>query len=312
MKVFKSSAKATKFLKKGSAITLGNFDGVHLGHRALIGRIVLEAKKRGIAAVVYTFQPHPVRLLSPHNAPPLINTIEQKIELIASLDVDALVLEPFTPDFSHTTPHDFFEHILIDRLHAQFLISGYDFTFGARRSGDRETLKNLGGQHGIDVAILKPQFSGETLVSSSLIRKYVQEGQVKVAGKYLCRPFFLDGTIVKGQGRGRTIGIPTANLKTKQELIPAYGVYATHLIVSKKTYPSVTNIGIRPTFGGDVPTIETHLLGFKGNLYKKKVRLEFVDFIREERHFDSVKTLATQINKDINKVKQILKKNEKK
>lgn len=307
MKVFYSAASADKFCRKGSAITMGNYDGLHVGHRYILDLLKKEARRRKLTAILYTFEPHPVKLLSPENAPPLINTLKQKIELLEKTGIDAVVIEKFNYPFSHLNPADFFQKYVVGRLNAKFIAVGYDFTFGAKRHGNRETLEALCPQAGIGHEIMEPYFRGETLVSSSLIRKRILEGKVAEVIPLLARPFFLDGKIVRGDERGKKLGIPTANMKPENELIPKSGVYATQSIINKKKYGSVTNIGFRPTFGKGQRTIETHIFGLKQSVYGKKMRLIFLKRIRDERRFESRQALVLQIRKDMTNAKRVLK-----
>lgn len=304
MKVFYSSTQAKEFCQKGTAITMGNYDGLHLGHRSILALLKKEAKKRGVPAMVYTFHPHPVHLLAPSIAPPLINTLDQKIELMKTTGMDALVIEKFDSRFSEQSPEAFFKKHLVKNLNARFIIVGYDFTFGAKRKGNMETLEILGFQNQIDVKIVEPYFKGQTLVSSSLIRKYLLEGKVEKTKDLLTRSYFIDGVVVKGTRRGKILGFPTANLKTINELIPKNGVYATLTLFGGKNYPSVTNIGIKPTFGKNQFGIETHLLNFNKPLYGEKIRLYFIKRLRDEKKFSTGTQLSTQIKKDITRAKQ--------
>ncbi len=309
MRIFHSSRRAKEFCKKGVCLTLGNYDGVHLGHRSILGNLVKEAQRRKWPAVVYTFNPHPVKILAPHLAPPLINTEKQKIELFASCGVDAVIFEKFNHRFSSLSPQIFFQKIIRERLHATFVIVGYDFTFGKKREGNIETLEYLCFKNGIELTIMKPQMAGNTLVSSTVVRKYLMEGDVVHAARLLGRFFFLDGKVVHGNKRGQKLLIPTANLKTENELIPANGVYATQTRIGKIVYGSVTNIGTNPTFGNRFRSIETHLLDVDLKIYGKKMRLYFLKKLRDEKKFISPQALALQIKKDIALAKRICPKN---
>lgn len=311
MKVFRSSFSAKRFCRRGSAITMGNYDGVHLGHRSIVKSLIAEAKKRGIPSVVYTFEPHPVKILAPQIAPTLINTLDQKIELLKSCGVDAMIVEKFNQKFALHTPIQFFEKFAVKRLKARFITVGYDFTFGAKRQGNIETLERLCFQHQIDVRIVDPFLNGNALVSSTLIRKYISEGKVKEVNPLIQRPFFIDGKVIRGRQRGSKLGIQTANLKTQNELIPHSGVYATRVQLAGKAYGAVTNIGYNPTFGKNPLSIETHLFRFKGRSYGRKMRIYFLERLRDEKKFDRPSNLVRQIHKDIEKAGQILMKKRK-
>lgn len=305
MKIFDSSHAARKFCKKGTVITMGNYDGVHHGHRHILGELTKISKKIGKPSLVYTFDPHPVKKLAPSIAPPLINTRAQKAELLAGLGMKATVFEPFTTSFSQNSPEDFFNKFVVGHLRARFVIVGYDFTFGRERRGNIETLERLCFEKNITCQIMQAQLIGRVLVSSSLIRKYIMEGKVKEASHLLGRPYFIDGTIIKGNQRGRGMGLATANLHSQNELIPGSGVYVTEASIGTKKMLSVTNVGTCPTFGKKNQTIETHIPGLKKNLYRKKMRLHFLEKLREEKKFASIAQLKNQIQHDIAKAKNI-------
>ncbi len=207
------------------------------------------ARRLGGVSVAYTFHPHPVNILSPASAPPMITTLPQRLELIGVTGIDAVVVEPFDLKFAHLSAEEWVEKILMRNLRASGVVAGYDFTFGTHRSGTVETLEKLALTHGLVCQILEAQLLGETLISSTQIRNFIHQGEMEAAAALLGRPYFLDGEVIAGAGRGAQLGIRTANLKTENELIPAGGVYATKTRVGKRHYSSVTNIGIYPTFG---------------------------------------------------------------
>lgn len=296
-----------KKIYRSTGVTLGNFDGLHLGHRVLIKTLLNGCKKRDLTPVLYTFEPHPVKVLAPHSAPKLINTQKQKTELIKELKIKKIVYEKFNRTFARMSAENFFEKIILKKLKAKFIVVGYDFTFGKKREGNIETLERLCFKNGLDISVVTPQMKKNTLSSSSLIRKQIAGGNVREATDLLARNFFIDGQIISGHHRGAALGFHTANLKTDNELIPADGVYATRIQIGKKTYSSATNIGLNPTFDNDTRSIETHIFNFNKNIVGKKVRLYFVDKIRDEKKFKSMEELKTQIAKDIIKTKKILK-----
>lgn len=304
MRVCKEVGSRASFFKKGCAVALGNYDGVHLGHRAILNLLKREANKRHLPSVLYTFHPHPVKALAPKVAPPLLNTPVQKIELLKDTGLDAMVIQKFTPQFARHSPEEFFKRYLVDRLHARFIIVGYDFTFGAKRLGNIETLERLCFKAGIECKIVDARLKGATLVSSSLIRKYVTDGKVKEVIPLLTRPYFIDGKIIRGYGRGKTIGVPTANLKTENELLPKNGVYATTTVLGGKTYNGVTNIGLNPTFNNRSLSIETHWFNFKGDARGRRIRLYFNRRLRDERRFSGVNALTAQIKRDMARAKK--------
>ncbi len=307
MKVFNSSKQFPS--KTGrSVIALGNFDGVHLAHQAMFQMTRRLAKKLKARSIVYTFHPHPAKVLSRNSQTLMINTLEQKLELLGFHKLDSVVVEPFDTKFASLGPKEWFDTVLHQRLRAVGVVAGYDFTFGTKRSGTSELLHKLCEQHQIHSEILKAQLTDGTLISSSQIRQFVSLGKMGLAAQLLGRPYYLDGKVIQGFGRGTTIGIPTANLKVLNELIPSQGVYACIAKVGRRNYPAVTNIGMNPTFGGESLSVETHLLGFSKNIYGKQIRLFFVEKIREEKNFGSIEALVAQIHEDIAQAKRILAK----
>lgn len=287
-------------------VALGNFDGVHLAHQKMFQQTLRLAKKVKGTALAYTFDPHPVRVLSKESAPPMIHTLAQRLELMAGCGLQAVVVEPFDLKLAHLGAEDWFHKTLGKKLHAHGLVAGYDFTFGSHRSGTVETLEKLCAQSGVICKILEAQMKGETLISSTQIRHFLQRGDLIRARELLGRPYFVDGKVIRGAGRGAQLGIPTANLKIENDSLLLPGVYACRAQVGGKTYPAVTNIGMNPTFGGNALTVEAHLLRFKREIYGEKLRLHFYQRIREERAFASAAELVKQIHQDIEHAKKVL------
>jgi len=287
-------------------VALGNFDGVHLAHREMFRLTRKLAKKLKGTAVTYTFSPHPVKVLSPATAPAMINTLEQRLELLKDSGLDAVVVEPFELKFAHFKAEAWFQKVIVKNLHAAGVVVGYDFTFGSHRGGTVETMEKLCADSGLECRVLEAQMKGETLISSSNIRAFVAKGAVDRAAALLGRPYFLEGKVIQGAGRGASLGIRTANLKTENELIPMGGVYACYAELGKKRYRAVANLGLNPTFGGSTLSIEAHLLGFRRNIYGKTLRLHFIKRLRDERPFASVEELVAQIRKDIHGAEKIL------
>ena len=283
-------------------LTIGNFDGVHLGHQILMRDIVARAAKIGGTPAVVTFHPHPLQVLAPNNAPLQIQTLRQKLATIASLGIRLAVVVPFDMQLAQIEARDFAIVTLWERLHPKEIYVGPNFAFGHRRLGSFNLLKEIGEEKGFWVGKAhQVQFRGNR-VSSTSIRQALLSGQVGFARRLLNRPFELEGAIVQGAGLGTKIGIPTANLKTPNELLPRPGVYATLISVEGLKYKSVTNIGTRPTVAGGEDaslTIETHILDFDQNIYGKEAAVEFVARVRDERKFSGVGALAEQIRKDI-------------
>jgi riboflavin kinase/FMN adenylyltransferase len=282
------------------ALTLGNFDGVHRGHQALVSAVVDEAERRSGTAVVLTFEPHPARILSPERAPQALMTVEQKAEVLGSLGVERVVALSFTALLSQRTPEEFAAIVLRDTVGAVLLAVGPDFGFGRGRSGNLETLKRLGPSLGFEVVTVPAVIQGGAPISSTRIRERLNAGDVGEAAALLGRRFFVDGRVVQGDGRGRTLGIPTANLELVNEQLPKPGVYACWCRVGTDggLLRSVVNIGTRPTFGGGQSLLESHLLDFDADLYGRSLRIEFAARLRDERRFPDAAALITQIGAD--------------
>lgn len=287
-------------------LTLGNFDGVHLGHRELFRQLVKAARQLSCPSVVCTFNPHPLKFLAPDKAPPLLNTLEEKRRLIAASHVDYLVEIPFTRGFADISPEKFVADILIDKLRVQTLIVGYDYAFGRDRRGNAEFLKDYGAQHGIEVIVLQPVGADGLPYSSTRVRNLIAEGRVADVVTLLGRQYNLEGYVVPGEQRGRQMGFPTANLETDKELLPAAGVYAVKVRHKQQEYGGVVNLGMRPTFGGSHATIEVHLLDFTGRLYGEKLRIYFLERLRGEIKFADSDELSNAILADVLKARQIL------
>jgi riboflavin kinase/FMN adenylyltransferase len=295
MKLYSSLQEATDGSLRGCAVCLGNFDGVHLGHQALF----TEAAKHG-PVVALTFHPHPGKVLQPQLAPRLIVSQARKLELLEAHGVSAVIVQPFSTDYARTTPQAF-EQTLFDGVGAKTAVVGYDFTYGQKRAGTVQTLEAAAALRGASVKTVSAVSLEGVVVSSSKVREYVLEGRVEAAARLLGRPFDLDGVVVPGAGRGRTIGFPTANIDTANELRPAAGVYAVRVrVLGEATrHGGAANIGVKPTFGGGEVTIEAHLFDFAGDLYGKRLRVEFLERLRPEKRFGSASELSSQIARDL-------------
>jgi riboflavin kinase/FMN adenylyltransferase len=290
--------------------TIGNFDGVHLGHQELMRGLVCRAKKiQGIPTVI-TFHPHPLRVLAPDNAPRQIQTLDQKLAMMRKLGIGLALVIPFDREFAKIRAREFAGKFLGELLKVQEIYVGPNFAFGCRREGSFSLLKEVGAEVGYFVGkIHQIQFRGSR-VSSTAIRQALFAGQVSLARRLLGRPFALDGEIVHGAAIGATIGVPTANLNPVNELIPRNGVYVSTLVVEGRRYQGVTNIGVRPTLNreGSEPetTIETHMLDARIDLYGRKASLELLLYLREERRFENLEVLAAQIRKDVRRARRYL------
>ena len=280
-------------------LALGNFDGVHRGHRKILDRVLRVAYARGASSVVMTFDPHPPRVVRPDKAPALLMTKTQKLEAIADAGVQGTAIVRFTPELSRWDPETFVRAVLVDWLHVSEVWVGANFLFGHDRTGNFSLLRTLGGRYGFRAEKIDPVRYKDFVVSSTRIRRLVGEGRVDEAGALLGHQYGLDGTVVMGDQRGRTIGFPTANLCTENELIPPHGVYATTTRIGEVVHPSVTNIGTRPTVDNSGrTTIETHIFNLDRDLYGAPVRVGFVQRLRDERAFESLELLRAQIDAD--------------
>lgn len=294
----------TKFTN--SVITLGNFDGLHLGHQELIKMVIRRAEERGAVSLVVTFRPHPLKILAPEKCPPLISIYEEKIRLFEKLGIDVLVKIPFTVDFSAMAPEDFVKDILCGLLGAKEIFVGYNYRFGRGREGNVQTLKKLGEKFGFTVREVEQVSVGGEVISSSKIRRLLKDGEVEHASRLLGRTYAITGIVVRGDGRGKGLGFPTANIIPKHTIIPANGVYAARLYVRDKLYDGIANIGMRPTFDKEGLTIEVHVFDFSEDIYSEEVSLYFVKKIREEKKFKNADELIRRIAADIKTAREIL------
>jgi riboflavin kinase / FMN adenylyltransferase len=280
-------------------MALGNFDGLHSGHRKILDKVRRVAEERGATSVVMTFEPHPTRLVRPDKAPPLLMTPAQKLEAIGRAGLEGTAIVRFTSELSHWDPETFARTVIVDWMHAGEVWVGANFLFGHDRSGNFSLLRALGGRYGFRAEKIDPVRYKDFVVSSTRVRRLVGEGRVDEAAALLGHQYYLDGLVVRGDSRGRTIGFPTLNLRTDNELLPPYGVYATTVILDGIIRASVTNIGVRPTVDNSgTPVIETHVFDFDRDAYDQTVRLGFVQRLRDERRFDSLEMLREQIADD--------------
>jgi len=282
-----------------SVVALGVFDGVHLGHRAILDTAVARAKKDGGTAVACTFDPHPAEVLQPERAPLPITTLDERVALIAESGIGLTVVVAFTPILAAMEPETFVSEILAGRLGAREVVVGFNHRFGRGARGDAQLLREIGIRVGMHAEIVPPLDADGMPVSSSAIRAALQGGDVASAARMLGRPYFVSGNIVEGAGRGRSIGFATANLATDRPLLTPAGVYACRLSVGNVTHGAVVNAGVRPTFGEKVFTLEAHVLDFSGDLYGRRARLDFVARLREERKFAGIEALKAQIAADV-------------
>lgn len=283
----------------GTSVTLGNFDGIHLGHQALIKNAVDDAKQLAIRSAVLTFEPHPLRVIAPDRAPKMLLTHKDKMQLLQSLGVDCVVIQQFDAAFAAIAAEDFVRKYLVERLRAKRVWVGKDLRFGKGRAGDIEKLRRWGEQWGYDVGIVDPVMVCGERVSSSRIRELIGTGAVAAVEPMLARHYFVSGKVVSGHRRGRELGFPTANISSRAEILPRDGIYATWFQLGDVILPSVTSIGLNPTFGAGPRTVESYILNFDREIYAEAVKVSFVARLRDEMKFTSVPALVEQIRADV-------------
>lgn len=290
-----------------ACVTIGNFDGVHLGHQQLFATVVQKARSIEGTSIAITFDPHPLQVLLPGGIK-LISTCEQKIELIEMAGIDVLLIVPFTREFAATSADEFVSGLLVGRLGVKELVVGYDYAFGKGRSGNIDFLRKQGEIHGFPVTVVDAFYVDGQLVSSTRIRELIREGEMSAAKTLLGRFYQIRGTVQVGKQRGGpVIGFPTANLKLEEEdLVPKHGVYVTQVICSGKCYGGILNIGYNPTFGEEQLVAETHIFDFSEDIYGKPIKVNLLKFLRSERKFAGAQELSQQIVKDVAVAKAVL------
>ncbi len=297
----------SNFILEQSVICIGNFDGVHKGHQEIIKQLTDAARKRNCPSVAVSFEPHPGKILYPKVAPKIIKTQKQKRDLLRESGLDYYYVINFTPKFAGTSAKDFVKNILVDILHAKEIFVGENFAFSKNRQGNVDFLKSLENEYGYTThAVKSVTYKGE-IISSTRIREALKNGNVETAEKLLGRHYYMEGIIVRGKQLGAKLGFPTANIISANELVPHLGVYATYTILNNKKHKSITNIGIKPTFGGNEIIVETHIFDFDKDIYGELIQIQFVSFIRPEIKFDNINILIENIEKDCKKAKKILK-----
>ena len=291
---------------RNPVLTIGNFDGVHKGHLAIFDLVKERANAIDGQSVVMTFEPHPIKIMKPGNGPPLITMVEQKLKLIDDAGIDVIFCIPFTKEFASISARDFVQSILLEKIGMKELVVGYDYAFGRNREGNIQLLKEMGNHLGFSVHVVEPIHVDNRLVSSTSIRELVQEGNLSEAKRLLGRDYQISGRVVKGKNRGgRLLGFPTANLKVVDELTPKVGVYAVTVVIDHQVYEGLTNIGYNPTFGNGVFSVETHVLDFSGDLLDKTIKVNFIQRLRDEKTYSSVRDLADQIARDVERARKI-------
>jgi riboflavin kinase / FMN adenylyltransferase len=282
-----------------AVLTLGNFDGLHLGHRALIEGAVADAMRLDVPSVVLTFEPHPLKVLAPERAPKLILCHKDKLRMLQSFAVSIVAVQPFDRNFANVDAEEFVRNSLIERLKAKKIWVGRDFRFGRGRKAGVEELIRWGGQHGFEVTAVEPVIVDGERVSSSRVRQLLADGRVREAKSMLGRYHFVSGRVVEGLRRGRRIGYPTANIAPWTEVLPQDGIYATLFHIAGRSLLSVSSVGRNPTFGEGPRTVESHIMDFDDNIYAQEVSLSYVERLRPEAKFESVPALIAQIDQDV-------------
>jgi riboflavin kinase/FMN adenylyltransferase len=287
-----------------TAMTIGNFDGVHLGHQQILRRVVERAEKSNWMPAVLTFFPHPARVLRPEQAPPLLATLDQRLAAFGAAKIDAALVLNFDRGLAQVTAEDFVQRYLVETMRAKAVLVGESFRFGHRQTGDVNLLRELGKRWGFEVDVVPPVTIDGVAVSSTAVREAVRDGRTEDARKLLGRPYALAGQIRPGTGQGRKLIVPTLNLATEQELLPKMGVYATEVALDGKVYRAATNVGVRPTFDGVRTTVESHLLDFSENRTSGPMEVRFLTRLRDEKKFSGPEALREQVLKDIERARE--------
>ncbi len=287
-------------------LTLGNFDGVHLGHQAIFKKVVERAREIGGTSVAFTFEPHPLKVLAPERSPQLLNTFHGKMRLLEAAGIELVICANFTRVFADQHPEDFARDVLHKQIGVKEVYVGYDYAFGKGREGSIDSLRQMGQRYGFKVGIIEPVQVGRVVVSSSAIRDLISNGRVEEAARLLGRNYAIEGEVVHGSHRGHTLGFPTANLKTANELIPAFGVYAVLAQVAGRTLKGVASIGIRPTFDNGPVSVEVFLFEFDEDLYGREMEVVFVKRLRGEKKFSNAEALVRQIRTDVQLAQEAL------
>jgi riboflavin kinase/FMN adenylyltransferase len=287
-------------------LTLGNFDGVHLGHQAIFKKVIERAREINGTSIAFTFEPHPLKVLAPERSPRLLNTFHGKMELFAAVGIELVICASFTRIFAEQHSDDFAREVLHKQIGVREIYVGYDYAFGKGREGSIESLKGTGRSFGFEVGVVEPVQVQGVVVSSSVIRDLISNGSVEEASKFLGRDYVIEGEVVHGSHRGRTLGFPTANLHAANELLPGHGVYAVRAFLDSKWVDGVASIGVRPTFGAWPISIEVFLFDFNSDLYGKHMDVTFLKQLRQEKKFLDVDALVAQMRIDVEEAKKIL------
>ncbi|MEW6213837.1 MAG: bifunctional riboflavin kinase/FAD synthetase [Nitrospirota bacterium] len=293
-----------------TVLTIGNFDGVHLGHQKILLMVLRRAEEIKGTPMAVTFEPHPLRVIAPEKEIRILTTFKEKARLIEEMGIRVLLCINFNKEFSNLHPDDFIEDVLMKKIGAKEVIVGHNYAFGKNRKGTTELLRRRGRKYGFSVKVIRNAKLHGDVVSSSVIRSLLMRGRVHEASTFLGRAYSIEGNVIQGTGRGgKLLNIPTANITTPDELVPKEGVYAVRVEVKDRFFDGVANIGRKPTFGDSDVSYEVHLFNFSGNLLREDIRIYFIDWIRSERSFPDALSLETQIRNDIEDAKKILSRN---
>jgi riboflavin kinase / FMN adenylyltransferase len=303
VKLIRKMSELPAELRDG-AVSIGNFDGVHQGHAKLVRTLREQAESVGGPAIVFTFDPHPVRLLRPDEVPPPLTWADRKAELLEELGIDGMIVYPTDKRLLALTPQEFFRELVVEQLGARAMVEGPNFFFGKNRAGDIKSLQTLCAESDVTLEVVQPLTVGDDYVSSSRIRGLIRAGDVDQAAQMLTRPYRIRGMVTHGAGRGASIGFATANINAIDTILPGIGVYAGLSCVDEQWWPTAINIGPNPTFGEDRLKVEAHLIGYSGSLYGQPLEVDFIAFVRETRPFGSVDELANQLKKDVEEVQR--------
>jgi riboflavin kinase/FMN adenylyltransferase len=292
---------------RNPVLTLGNFDGVHLGHQKIFNAVKEEARKIDGEAIVFTFDPHPLQVLDPQRCPPFITPFKKKLMLVEMLGIDVIIVATFDLGIANITPEAFVKQILVDKIGPKKILVGYNYYFGKDRKGNVDMLIRLGKKFDFEVKVIEALKVNDTSISSSKLRELIQDGQMEQAAQLLGRNYRLMGKVIWGSGRGKDLGFPTANLEILNGLYPKTGVYATKVIIGNRTYLGVADVGYNPTFGNNPLSVEVHILDFTQDIYGEEIQLIFFGRIRDEEVFEEPSSLVRQMKKDVDVARKILR-----
>ena len=289
-----------------TVLALGNFDGLHLGHQKILKKIVKRAGDLGTKSMVFTFEPHPLKILAPDRCPPLLTTFHERVKLFQNYKLEIALFTHFSREFAAQHPEDFIRNVLWEKLRVKEIYVGYNYAFGQGKKGGVSMLEKFSSLYSYKVQIIEEVKIQEERVSSTTIRDFIHQGNLEKANLFLGRPYCLSGKVIHGHGRGKGLGFPTANIKAGRKLIPKYGVYLSKIHLQDKIYNGVANIGLRPTYGESIPTVEVFIFNFQSNLYQEFLEIELMKRLRDEISFPNDSCLIQQIKKDVTEAHRVL------